>query len=209
MQVYTRYKNPKRTCVTKYDTNSTVFILRYSLWRRKYNSDLRIAVNVSAVQLAEKDLAEVIKLAITASGLPPSNLELELTETAFLSNQTTTLEMLAKIKALGVELAIDDFGTGYSSLSYLKDFPVDRIKIDQSFVKDIHESRESAEIVHSIVNMSHRLGLSVIAEGVELAEHLDFLEQLGCDEAQGYFLSKPLDADEFEAAIAAGTLTLK
>jgi diguanylate cyclase (GGDEF)-like protein len=171
-------------------------------WRVKLGRKLRMAVNVSAVQLDTSELLNVVERVLTDSGLPADCLELELTETALLADHESTLDTLVKLKRMGVSLAIDDFGTGYSSLTYLKNFPIDRIKIDRSFIRDVHESNESAEIIRSIVAMTHGLQLKVIAEGVERREHLDYLRELGCDEAQGYLLGEPMAAAEFELSLA-------
>ncbi|MDX1735929.1 MAG: EAL domain-containing protein [Halioglobus sp.] len=177
-------------------------------WRTRHGLDLRVAVNISALQLNTPDLPAVVRGALSQSGLPAASLELELTETALLSDHNHALEILHTLKSIGVEIAIDDFGTGYSSLTYLKDFPVDRVKIDQSFISDIHECRESAEIASSIIAMSHRMGLEVIAEGVERTEHLAFLLQHGCEEAQGFFVARPMPAPEFERFITTDNVQL-
>ncbi len=175
-------------------------------WRTSMGANLRMAVNVSAVQLDTPGLLESVSRALDESGLPASNLELELTETALLSDHEAILGTLTSLKELGVELAIDDFGTGYSSLTYLKNFPIDRIKIDQSFITDVHESNESAEITRSIVAMTHGLDLRVIAEGVERPEHLEYLRELGCEEAQGYLIGKPMSPAELELYISSARL---
>ncbi len=169
------------------------------MWRREHQWDLRLGVNVSAIQLESPDFLGVVADALTQSGLPANLLELELTETALPTDPDAIVGLLASIKELGIELAIDDFGTGYCSLSYLKNFPIDRIKIDQSFVTDMHHQGESAEITLSIVSLAKRLGLKVIAEGVERREHFDGLRALGCDEAQGYLVGKPMLPDQLES----------
>ncbi len=176
-------------------------------WNKHFGQRLRIAVNVSAVQLNSTDLVDMVSKVLIYSGMPASSLELELTESALLADEDATLAALTALKRLGLELAIDDFGTGYSSLTYLKNFPIDRIKIDQSFITDIDTSNESAEIARSIVSMTHSLGLAVIAEGVERPEHLAFLKELGCEEAQGFLIGRPMTADDLQAAIASGDLT--
>jgi EAL domain-containing protein (putative c-di-GMP-specific phosphodiesterase class I) len=132
------------------------------------------------------------------TGLDPSCLELELTESLFMSDVTPAVELLHRMKSLGVKLSIDDFGTGYSSFSYLSRFPIDVLKIDRSFVNDITHDANDAAIVASIIALAHNLRLSVIAEGVETAEQLDYLRHQGCDEMQGYYFSRPLPAQEFE-----------
>lgn len=177
-------------------------------WRERHNVDIRVAVNLSAIQLNRPDVSEIVAHVLQETGLPASALELEVTETALLVDTGLAVENLQKLKSLGVEIAIDDFGTGYSSLTYLKDFPADRVKIDQSFISDIHESKESADITASIIAMAHRMGLKVIAEGVERTEHLAFLLQQGCEEAQGFFIAKPMAAAEFERLLIAGNMQM-
>ncbi len=152
-----------------------------------------VSVNVSARQLQRSNLAAAVRTALQASGLPAEALELELTESTLLEAQTSLGTML-ELKALGVRLAIDDFGTGYSSLTYLKRFPIDRLKVDRSFVRDIAVDHDDAVITETIITLAHSLGLRVIAEGVEQAEQLDFLRQRGCDEIQGYLLGRPQPA---------------
>ena len=160
---------------------------------------LRIAVNVSMVQLQQTDFVEQVRYALALSGLPAHCLELEITEGALAADVVDALDKLRQIKAMGVELAVDDFGTGYSSLSYLKQMPFDRLKIDQSFVRDIPGSADGCAIVRTILAMASNLNLQVIAEGVESTEQLDFLRAEGCQEIQGYLLSPPISPDSFIA----------
>ena len=131
----------------------------------------------------------------------PHCLEIELTESLFMSDVNVAVELLHNMKALGVNLSIDDFGTGYSSLSYLSRFPIDVLKIDRSFVTNITRDANDAALVASIINLAHNLKLSVIAEGVETEEQLDYLRSHGCDEMQGYYVSRPLPAEEFERVL--------
>ncbi|EKU80606.1 bifunctional diguanylate cyclase/phosphodiesterase [Massilia timonae] len=159
---------------------------------------LRVAVNLSARQFGAPDLLESLESALRDTGLDPACLEIELTESLFMSDVTPAVELLHRMKALGVNLSIDDFGTGYSSFSYLSRFPIDVLKIDRSFVADITHDANDAAIVTSIIALAHNLKLAVIAEGVETAEQLDYLRSHGCDEMQGYYFSKPLPADDFE-----------
>jgi EAL domain-containing protein (putative c-di-GMP-specific phosphodiesterase class I) len=159
---------------------------------------LRVAVNLSARQFGAADLVSGIERVLEDTGLDPACLELELTESLFMSDVTPAVELLHRMKALGVQLSIDDFGTGYSSFSYLSRFPIDVLKIDRSFVNDIHIDANDAAIVASIIALAHNLRLSVIAEGVETAEQLDYLRHQGCDEMQGYYFSRPLPVHEFE-----------
>ncbi len=167
-------------------------------WQDAGLGRLRVAVNLSARQFGSSDLIDGIEAVLADTGLPPDCLEIELTESLFMSDVTPAVELLHRMKALGVNLSIDDFGTGYSSLSYLSRFPIDVLKIDRSFVADVTHDANDAAIVTSIIALAHNLKLAVIAEGVETAEQLDYLRLHGCDEMQGYYFSRPLPADEFE-----------
>jgi len=167
-------------------------------WQDAGLGKLRVAVNLSARQFGATDLIPSIEAVLNDTGLAPSCLELELTESLFMSDVTPAVELLHRMKSLGINLSIDDFGTGYSSFSYLSRFPIDVLKIDRSFVNDITHDANDAAIVASIIALAHNLRLSVIAEGVETAEQLDYLRRHGCDEMQGYYFSKPLPAAEFE-----------
>ncbi|MFK3738872.1 putative bifunctional diguanylate cyclase/phosphodiesterase [Massilia sp. TN1-12] len=167
-------------------------------WQDAGLGRLRVAVNLSARQFASSDLLADIESVLNDTGLDPACLELELTESLFMSDVTPAVELLHRMKSLGVNLSIDDFGTGYSSFSYLSRFPIDVLKIDRSFVNDITHDANYAAIVASIIALAHNLRLSVIAEGVETAEQLDYLRHQGCDEMQGYYFSRPLPAPEFE-----------
>ena len=162
---------------------------------------LRIGVNLSAHQFNHTNLSELAELALRESGISPEYLELELTESLAMRQVDETLVVLKQLKSSGVKLSIDDFGTGYSSLSYLKQFPIDRLKIDKSFIHDIATDPNNAAIVVAIIAMAHCMGLAVIAEGVETEEQLRFLAMHGCNEVQGYLLSRPLPADEFLALL--------
>lgn len=158
---------------------------------------LRIAVNVSVVQLRQADFVDQVRHALVLSGLPPHRLELEITEGAFVADTLDAIGKLHLIKTMGVELAVDDFGTGYSSLSYLKQLPVDRLKVDQSFVRDLPRNAGDRAIVRAILAMAANLNLQVIAEGVETEEQLDFLRAEGCQEIQGFVLSPAVSAASF------------
>ena len=162
-------------------------------WREE-GHHIRVAVNLSARQFLEPDCAARVRQALESAGLPPEDLVLELTESLAMQRAEQTEETLRELKALGVAIAIDDFGTGYSSLAYLRRFPIDAVKIDKSFVRDLAHDRNDAQIVSTIVAMARGLGLRVVAEGVESAAQLDFLRDEGCDEAQGFFLGAPVDA---------------
>ncbi len=170
-------------------------------WMRQGLPALRVAVNLSARQFAQDGLHATIVRVLAETGLPPGLLELEITESVTMENPEHAAALLRELKALGIILAIDDFGTGYSSLSYLKRFPIDNVKIDRSFVKDIPHDEDDVAITQAVIAMAHSLRLKVIAEGVETAEQLEFLRRHGCEEAQGYLFGAPLPADEFEERI--------
>jgi EAL domain-containing protein (putative c-di-GMP-specific phosphodiesterase class I) len=140
--------------------------------------------------------------ALNASALAPTRLELEITETVLLQDNEATLAMLHKLRALGVKVSMDDFGTGYSSLSYLRSFPFDKIKIDQSFVRDLAENNQSLAIVQAVTSLGATLGMATIAEGVETADQLQRLRAQGCNEVQGYYFSAPRPAREVAAIVA-------
>jgi diguanylate cyclase (GGDEF)-like protein/PAS domain S-box-containing protein len=163
-----------------------------------------ISVNLSAIQFRNKSLVESLKILLDESGLPPELLELELTESFIMQGSETVIGILQKLKGLGLNLSIDDFGTGYSSLSYLKRFPIDTLKIDQSFVRDIAHDDNDAAIIKAIISMAHSLKIRVIAEGVETQEQLAFLEAHQCDEIQGYYFSQPVPAMKFEEMLKVG-----
>ncbi|NNG23451.1 bifunctional diguanylate cyclase/phosphodiesterase [Telluria aromaticivorans] len=173
-------------------------------WQDAGLGKLRVAVNLSARQFGAPDLIAGLESVLLDTMLDPDCLEIELTESLFMSDVTPAVELLHRMKSLGVNLSIDDFGTGFSSLSYLSRFPIDVLKIDRSFVADITIDANDAAIVTSIIGLAHNLKLAVIAEGVETLEQLDYLRSHGCDEIQGYFFSKPLPAGEFEAMLREG-----
>jgi len=164
-------------------------------WIRDKNLRLRMGVNVTAKQIHEDGFVEQVRAILQSTGLPPELLELEITESSILDNIDEAASRLSQLKKLGVSVAIDDFGTGYSSLSYLSQLPIDRLKIDQSFVRDTPADLHDCAIVRTIIAMSDNLGLSVIAEGVESDAQSQFLVAEGCDEIQGYLLSAPMPAD--------------
>ena len=165
-------------------------------WHAQGHQKFRMAVNLSVRQFVGNNLPELVSRVLSETGLPPDMLELEVTESLALHSVASTLATLHACKALGVKLAMDDFGTGYSSLSYLKRYPLDALKIDQAFVRNITQDAGDAAITRAIVAMAHSFGMSVIAEGVETLEQLDFLRTLGCEEFQGYLFSKPVPAAE-------------
>jgi diguanylate cyclase (GGDEF)-like protein/PAS domain S-box-containing protein len=156
-----------------------------------WKAPLKVAVNVSAVQLHNASFAQELHQTLIETGLPAKRLEIEITETALVRDLNRTLATLRQVKALGVEIAMDDFGTGYSSLSNLRAFPFDRIKIDRSFIKQVHSNQQAATIVRAVLGLGKGLGLPVIAEGVETNDELRFLQEESCDEVQGYLLGRP------------------
>ena len=164
----------------------------------QWNWSGRLSVNVSAVQFKLADIVGLVEDATRQSGFPADRLDIEITESLYAGNDTVILAALERLQAIGCKIAIDDFGTGYSSLSYLSRFPIDVLKIDRSFVSDISRDASDAAIVASIITLAHNLKMSVIAEGVETAEQLDYLRRHGCDEMQGYYFSRPLAAPDFE-----------
>ena len=160
---------------------------------------LRVSVNLSGRQLRERSLADTVQRALTDSGLRPEDLTLEITESALIRDMASAIDVLQQLKDLGAKLSIDDFGTGYSSLSYLKNFPIDHLKIDKSFVQDVASSREDAAMTSAIIAMGHGLGLKVIAEGVETRKQFAFLRKKKCDEVQGYLFGHAMPADDLAA----------
>jgi predicted signal transduction protein with EAL and GGDEF domain/DNA-binding response OmpR family regulator len=164
---------------------------------------LRVAVNVSARQFMDGRLTHTITRILEEVGLPPKYLELELTEGVLMDDTEISARVLAEVKGLGLHIALDDFGTGYSSLSYLKRFPIDTLKIDRSFVRDITTDPDSADIAAAVIALTKSLRLNVVAEGVETQAELDFMRAHGCQEIQGYYFSPPLPARELEAFIRA------
>ena len=165
-----------------------------SRWAREHGIATRVAVNLSMRQFYQKDMLKVIADALADAGLAPQALELEITESIAMSRVDVVERLLGGIRDLGVELSIDDFGTGYSSLAYLKRFPVQRLKIDRAFVRDLGRDADSAAIVRSVVALGHGLSMRIVAEGVETGEQLALLRALGCDEYQGYLFARPMDA---------------
>jgi diguanylate cyclase (GGDEF)-like protein len=170
----------------------------------RWPGDSRVAINISAVQFHNPGLMQVIMSALATSGLHPTRLEIEITETVLLQNKETTLAVLHQLRELGVRIALDDFGTGYSSLTYLQSFPFDKIKIDRSFVKDITENAGSLNIVRAVAALASGMGMTATAEGVETREQLDSVTSEGCTEMQGYLFSKPLPAREIERLFISG-----
>jgi diguanylate cyclase (GGDEF)-like protein len=172
---------------------------QFRVWRGAGVPVVPVAVNLSARQFHRTDIVGTVDAVVRDAGLAPGELELELTESMSVQYPERSAELMARLRGLGCTLSIDDFGTGYSSLSYLKRLPVDKLKIDRSFVQDMHQSVESLAMVKAIIAMAHSLRLEVIAEGVELEEQLDALRAAGCDQIQGFYYSKPLSADDCAA----------
>lgn len=163
---------------------------------------IRVAVNLSPVQFRNKELVGVVKDVLARSGLEPSRLELEVTESVLINDVSSALAILNALKAIGVRIAMDDFGTGYSSLGYLNSFPFDKIKIDKSFIGGMSEQDKSSAIVRSVISLGQSLNMVTTAEGVETAEQASFLKEEGCNQLQGYFFSRPINADELTAFLA-------
>jgi EAL domain-containing protein (putative c-di-GMP-specific phosphodiesterase class I) len=208
-----RWQHPKRGLVHPADfiqlAEETGIILKIGEWvlaeacrwatfigaRGHDGGDLQIAVNLSARQFNDPQLPRVVARALKETGLPPRLLELEITESTAMQQTDATLLTLKKLKQLGVSIAIDDFGTGYSSLSYLRRFPVDKVKIDRSFVAEVPVNRDQGAIVSAIIALAHALQIRVVAEGVETEAQRAFLKSCGCDFIQGFLVGRPADAD--------------
>jgi len=173
-------------------------------WHKTHAGDVHLSVNVSGIQFFVGGLEEEVLKAIREHAIAPELLELELTESSLMSNAEETITVLQNLKALGIQISIDDFGTGYSSLAYLKRFPIDKLKIDIAFVREVTSNPDDAAIVLAIINMAHSLKLNVIAEGVEKDAQLSYLRRHGCDEMQGYYFSRPLPEQDFEAMLREG-----
>ena len=175
---------------------------QFMAWRRSGMDIGRMTVNVSPRQFRQEHLAESFARILNAAGMDPGCLGLEITESAIMENPETSIAVLGRLKDMGIELSLDDFGTGYSSLSYLKRFPIDKLKIDQSFVRDIAVDPDDESLVAAIISMAHSLGVRVVAEGVETPHQLVFIRQHGCDEYQGYHFSRPVPPHQFPALLA-------
>jgi EAL domain-containing protein (putative c-di-GMP-specific phosphodiesterase class I) len=173
-------------------------------WQEQGLRPLRIAVNISGTQLRHDGFVDQVALALRETGLEPRYLEVEITESVVMQNAATSVAMLDRLSQMGVHLAVDDFGTGYSSLSYLKRFPLNTLKIDSSFVRDLLTDRNGAVIVQAIIALAHSLKLEVVAEGVEEAAQLSCLQSLGSDQYQGFLHSRPLTAVDFGRLLGEG-----
>lgn len=168
------------------------------IWYETANGEFKVAVNVSPVQLSSDTLVASVKRALEESGLPPSALDIEITESHLVDENDKSIATLHELSALGVRLLLDDFGTGHSSLSYLHRLPFDVVKIDRSFISTLDSESERGNITSSIVAMAHELGLEVIAEGIEKCSSLELLRSMKCEYAQGYLISRPVPADEID-----------
>ena len=175
-------------------------------WQDTPYEHLRIAVNLSGRELDDEELVDHIREALESENVPADRLEVELTEEVFIQNIERNRDQLSRLQQLGVHLAIDDFGVGYSSLGYLRDFPVDLLKIDRSFINEVTKRHDDAVITRAVINLAHNLGMDVVAEGVETEEQLTFLKNNHCNVAQGYLISRPIPAVELENAMAEGSL---
>ncbi len=167
------------------------------LWQKKGLGPIKVAVNVSGIQFKQNNIVQIVSSALSDSGLEAKYLDVELTESSIMGNNHIYIATMNELKKMGVGLVIDDFGTGYSNLGYLKRFPVNKIKIDKSFVRDISRDEDDKAIVQAIIAMAQQLKLRVVAEGVENKEQLDFLQTHNCDEVQGYYFSPPIKSEEF------------
>ena len=177
-------------------------MLQNVAWQAAGHRGMRVAVNLSARQLQQEDMVSTVARLLRDTGLPPSQLQLEITEGAVMKNVELIINMLHQIRRMGIGISLDDFGTGYSSLSYLKRFPINSVKIDRSFVRDIATDPNDAAIVTTVIAMARSLNLRVIAEGVETADQLEFLQKRDCDEFQGYLVSQPVPADALAGLLA-------
>jgi EAL domain-containing protein (putative c-di-GMP-specific phosphodiesterase class I) len=177
-------------------------------WQNAGLPRVPVAVNISARQLHDKNLVPTVRAALAESGLDPKHLEIELTESAVMLSLDKAMATLSELRAMGVQVSLDDFGTGYSSLSYLKRFPVTRLKIDQTFVRDLATDVDDAAIVRAIIVVAEELSLDVTAEGVETAQQVAFLTAHNCGEAQGFYFARPGPANEIVSLLERRTLPL-
>ncbi len=173
---------------------------QYAEWQRQALPPFRLAINLSARQLRQKDLADILRDILTENAIDGNKLELEITETGLMQNTDEAVTALRALRPLGIKLSLDDFGTGYSSLSNLRRFPIDSLKIDRSFIRDISTDPSDAVLVRAMIDLAHSLGMTIVAEGVETLDQLRFLKFHDCNDAQGYFISKPLTAEVFALA---------
>jgi EAL domain-containing protein (putative c-di-GMP-specific phosphodiesterase class I) len=177
---------------------------QFSRWRREGLALPGFSINLSARQFRDPALSDKVRQALRAHDLDPGCLELELTESCVMDDPEASISILREFKEMGVRVAVDDFGIAYSSLGYLKRLPIDRLKIDRSFVRDIPDDVDDAAITATIIAMAHNLGLQVIAEGVETRQQLEFLRLKSCDELQGYLFSRPLSGRDLHVLLREG-----
>lgn len=219
MEALIRWNHPIRGLIPPFDFISLAeengliqsigtWVLTTACSQNKFWQDLglppvKIAINVSGVQFKQDNFLGIVQYALTKSGLPPEYLELEITESVLMENRESFTSLMESLKNMGVGLVIDDFGTGYSSLSYLKKFPVNKIKIDKSFIQDLNVDNDSTAIVQAIMSMAQKLKLRVVAEGVETEDQLLFLNKLNCDEIQGYYFNRAADILDCERILLA------
>jgi EAL domain-containing protein (putative c-di-GMP-specific phosphodiesterase class I) len=213
MEALLRWSHPKLGCISPTQfialAEETGLIVPIGEWafmtaccegkalQDELGMDLTVSVNLSPRQFQQKNLVHVVENSLIKSGLPAGRLQIEITENMLMSNSEDILDKLQRMRQLGVRISIDDFGTGFCSFSYLLQYQVDRLKIDQSFVKKAGTDANAAAVVRTIIAMSHGLNIKVVAEGVETEEQLRFLLRRKCDEAQGYFIARPLAPEEF------------
>jgi EAL domain-containing protein (putative c-di-GMP-specific phosphodiesterase class I) len=178
-------------------------------WKAQGMGLVKTAINMSSRQFRQEDLAERVAAVFAQTCADPALVTLELTESMVMHDVNSTLVALRTLKQLGLTISLDDFGTGYSSLSYLRRFPIDELKIDKSFINDIHENSDDAAIASAIIAMALSLGLSVVAEGVERKEQSDLLLSMGCNQVQGYYFGRPMDAAAFAARLREQQVRMK
>ena len=166
------------------------------VWREAGRNDLILSINISALQLRDANLVLDILAALRKANVPANALELEITETSIIESPESAIILLNELRSSGVTISMDDFGTGYTSLALVTDLPLDGVKIDRSFISQISKTKRNQSVVESIINMSQSLDLKVVGEGIETQEQLAILDHLGCDEIQGYYISKPIGADK-------------
>jgi len=211
-----RWQHPRRGTVTPAEfipiAEESDLIVEIGEWvlreacreAASWNDELQVAVNVSAIQFRRGDLQGLVRTVLHESGIPPARLELEITEGVLIENVARAASMLNALKTLGVRIALDDFGTGYSSLSYLQSLPLDRIKIDQSFIASLGRTDRSLAVVRAVIGLAHGLGLPVLAEGVETNDQLRTLIREGCDEMQGYLIGRPRPVEVYADIVGRG-----
>jgi EAL domain-containing protein (putative c-di-GMP-specific phosphodiesterase class I) len=204
--------SPPETFITQAETSGFIvqlgeWVMRTATaqlrsWQQRFAASLCISVNLSARQFLHFNLVKQIEQVVRGSGIPASSLEFEITESVAMHDPEDSIGVMRQVKSLGMTLALDDFGTGYSSLAYLKRFPIDKLKIDKSFVRDIPDDTNDLAIVNAIIAMAHALGLKVQAEGVETQAQADFLRDCGCELAQGFLFGRAMPPDDFEVLLA-------